>query len=360
MLFIPFSCRSRTDNIAHPPVRTYSPSRKIISVFTAVMLFLLSAAAFGAADAAALASVPTGTPEFSMDVSRDSAASGDMITVSLYCDNRSSATLTSFQGILDFDGSLFEFIKAETSDNFVIYPNNQTITVDTKGASHDTVGFTFSDTTNTILTPRSGASKGYFLKVYFEVDARDSASYSFKCSIIDCYSGTEDDGSLYKFCDSSHPIEFSSHRIFVAGRTTTTTTITTTTVSTSSTTSTATTSPASLSGENRLRSLTVSQGTLTPQFSPDTIAYTLEVEYSCSSLRISADPYDNTVKAVSGYGVKDLQVGVNTFNINVIAQNGAHRHARAGGQLRQRHDSRFRDRYHHRSARRRGGNHDHL
>lgn len=64
---------------------------------------------------------------------------------------------------------------------------------------------------------------------------------------------------------------------------------------------------------------------LNPIFSPEVVAYTVEVDYSCSTIRISADPYDNTVKAIDGYGVKDLKVGTNNFNITVTAQNGSMR-----------------------------------
>lgn len=294
---------------------------RMIALFLPITLLLLSAAAFGAADAAASAAAPTGSPEFSMETDLGTSSKGDVMIVSLYCDNQSSATLTSFQGILEYDSTLFSFVKAEKSRNFVVYPNNQTITVDTKGASSDNIGFTFSDTANTLLTPDSGSELGYFLRLYFNIIARESTTTTFKCSIIDCYSGTEEDGTLYKFCSSSDPIEFSSHRVFVAGKTTTTES--TSTTSTTEPSTTATTAPANLSGENRLRLLTVSQGTMMPIFSPEVVAYSVDVDYSCSTIRISAEPYDNTVKAVEGYGVKDLKVGSNSFFINVTAQNGS-------------------------------------
>ncbi|MDR0570724.1 MAG: S-layer homology domain-containing protein [Clostridiales Family XIII bacterium] len=75
------------------------------------------------------------------------------------------------------------------------------------------------------------------------------------------------------------------------------------------------------SSNANLRSLTVSQGTLTPAFSPLTSEYAVSVSNSVTSINISATPYysDSTVE---GAGTKALATGANVFTIKVTAADG--------------------------------------
>ena len=74
------------------------------------------------------------------------------------------------------------------------------------------------------------------------------------------------------------------------------------------------------SADNTLKSLTVSEGSLSPVFGADTTNYTVTVTGAVSSITISAEA--NDVKAsIEGAGTKALSVGVNEFNIVVTAEN---------------------------------------
>ena len=76
-----------------------------------------------------------------------------------------------------------------------------------------------------------------------------------------------------------------------------------------------------LSSIATLSSLSVSAGTLTPTFDPETTSYTVTVTNSVSSITITATATDAKA-TVSGAGTKTLAVGANSFNIVVTAENG--------------------------------------
>ena len=76
-----------------------------------------------------------------------------------------------------------------------------------------------------------------------------------------------------------------------------------------------------LSSVATLSSLTVSAGTLTPAFNPETTSYTVAVTNSVSSITITATATDAKA-TVSGAGTKTLAVGANSFSIIVTAENG--------------------------------------
>jgi len=71
-----------------------------------------------------------------------------------------------------------------------------------------------------------------------------------------------------------------------------------------------------------LKSLTVSQGTLKPTFSPTVTSYTVSVGNNVTSITISATANSSTA-TVTGTGSKSLNVGQNTFNIKVTDGSGA-------------------------------------
>jgi uncharacterized protein YjdB len=78
---------------------------------------------------------------------------------------------------------------------------------------------------------------------------------------------------------------------------------------------------APLSDNANLSSLSVSSGSLSPPFNANTISYTVNVVNSVENIDISATPADGNA-TVSGDGNKSLNVGNNSFNIVVTAENG--------------------------------------
>jgi len=75
------------------------------------------------------------------------------------------------------------------------------------------------------------------------------------------------------------------------------------------------------SNDATLGSLTVSSGTLMPAFNPNTTNYTVIVSSDVSSIMIGATA-NNSAATVSGIGTKLLNIGNNTFDIVVIAEDG--------------------------------------
>lgn len=78
------------------------------------------------------------------------------------------------------------------------------------------------------------------------------------------------------------------------------------------------------SPNNWLKSLTVSGYSLTPTFAGGTTSYSLIVDYTVTSVSVSASTVNSAAK-ISGTGTKSLAVGTNTIPITVTAQNGTTR-----------------------------------
>ena len=76
-----------------------------------------------------------------------------------------------------------------------------------------------------------------------------------------------------------------------------------------------------LSSDAALQSLTVSDGTLTPTFSPEIRYYSVEVPYETDSLEVFADARHDSA-TVSGTGKYGLQVGGNRIEIVVTSEDG--------------------------------------
>jgi hypothetical protein len=76
-----------------------------------------------------------------------------------------------------------------------------------------------------------------------------------------------------------------------------------------------------LSADATLSDLTVSEGTLSPEFNSNTYSYTVNVNYEETSIILTATATDANA-TVTGDGTKTLQVGDNPFTILVTAQNG--------------------------------------
>lgn len=72
-----------------------------------------------------------------------------------------------------------------------------------------------------------------------------------------------------------------------------------------------------------LDSLVISAGTLSPEFSAATKDYTATVDYSCSSLAVTANPADSKASVTSVTGNDSLEVGENTVSVVVTAEDGS-------------------------------------
>ena len=72
-----------------------------------------------------------------------------------------------------------------------------------------------------------------------------------------------------------------------------------------------------------LGSLVISAGTLSPEFSAATKDYTATVDYSCSSLAVTANPADLKASVTSVTGNDSLEVGENTVSVVVTAEDGS-------------------------------------
>ncbi len=72
------------------------------------------------------------------------------------------------------------------------------------------------------------------------------------------------------------------------------------------------------SSDATLSNLTVSQGTLSPEFDKDTTEYIVQVKDTINSIRISATATADAT--ITGTGTKSLAVGENTYEIEVTAQ----------------------------------------
>ena len=72
-----------------------------------------------------------------------------------------------------------------------------------------------------------------------------------------------------------------------------------------------------------LGSLVISAGTLSPEFSAATKDYTATVDYSCSSLAVTANPADSKASVTSVTGNDSLEVGENTVSVVVTVEDGS-------------------------------------
>lgn len=75
------------------------------------------------------------------------------------------------------------------------------------------------------------------------------------------------------------------------------------------------------SNNANLSILSVSEGTLSPKFSGDVTSYTVNVDKETEGLTISASATSKKA-TVTGAGYKELETGDNTFEVNVLAEDG--------------------------------------
>ena len=78
-----------------------------------------------------------------------------------------------------------------------------------------------------------------------------------------------------------------------------------------------------LSADNSLEVLSLSAGTLSPDFTGKTVQYTATVPNDVTSVTVTASPVNEFATVQSITGNDNLQVGTNTIKVVVKAQNGA-------------------------------------
>ena len=78
-----------------------------------------------------------------------------------------------------------------------------------------------------------------------------------------------------------------------------------------------------LSADNSLEVLSLSAGTLSPDFTGKTVQYTATVPNDVTSVTVTATPVNEFATVQSITGNDNLQVGTNTIKVVVKAQNGA-------------------------------------
>ena len=78
------------------------------------------------------------------------------------------------------------------------------------------------------------------------------------------------------------------------------------------------------SSDSTLKSLSVDKGKINPTFDPESFDYSLSVNNDVDKITISGEK-NNDNASVEGLGEKELQVGVNKFEIKVTSENGESR-----------------------------------
>jgi len=78
---------------------------------------------------------------------------------------------------------------------------------------------------------------------------------------------------------------------------------------------------ADISDDAKLKSLTVSNGTLAPEFSPEQTEYTVDVAYNISAITVAVVT-NHSGASVEGDGVYDLEFGENKITVTVTAEDG--------------------------------------
>lgn len=81
---------------------------------------------------------------------------------------------------------------------------------------------------------------------------------------------------------------------------------------------------ADLSSDATLRALTVSPGSLSPDFTPQGTEYTIEVDDSVTDITVSGGVTDEKAQITAASGFKNLKSGTNEAVITVTAEDGFH------------------------------------
>lgn len=264
----------------------------MLSVLTIMFMFMqLPCLPLPDADAAA-------QPEFRIEASTLTPKTGDVVTVSFIVSNPGGQPVSAFDGKITYNNSFFKYYRYVIPDTM----KNKVVCFDDE-INASAVGFTYADSDGKTIP--GGAKDVIFFQVEFIAVNDKANSVNFSARINSCTVGSERVTVLVE-------------SITVSAKTTAAAPV----VTQPSTTTTTTTAPtAALSSDCSLRELTVAPGTISPAFNNATIGYTVTVENEIANIRIAATP-NSDYALVTGTGVKDLAVGVNTFTITVTAQDG--------------------------------------
>lgn len=148
-----------------------------------------------------------------------------------------------------------------------------------------------------------------------------SFSFSFKANQV----GT---ATITLSIDSENSITLNEELLSIANKTITINVVEKSSTGSSSGSSGGSTTPVTpskpsvnYSKDNNLKSLTISEGTLSPAFNASTKSYTVELGATVKSLKVDAVANDKKA-SVKGTGTKELEPGENTIKITVTAENG--------------------------------------
>jgi len=268
---------------------------------------LLLAAALPQGGSRVLVAKAATAPTFWIETDNAAPKTGDSVTVTFYVSNNDTSSIMSFNGKITFNPNYFKY----DTHSCPAKMNGKVLCYDDEDVTSSSVGFSYADPSGVLI--RGGDKNVAFFSVTLTAVNTRSSAISISAAISMCTVGTDKIDSIMV-----QPVAVTLGVTTAPPPTTTTTTyprLTTTT-----------TLRSDLSAENRLKSLSIAPGTLSPGFSSDFYGYNVELPNEISTIRIDAVPMSDKAIIVGGSTVnKDLQIGYNYFTITVRAENGEER-----------------------------------
>lgn len=285
--------------------------KKIIVSSCAFLLLLtlvLGTVAYGAGSGYNGLSVnAANTPTFWIETDNPNPKTGDSVTVTFYVTNNDTSSIMSFNGKITFNPNYFKY----DTHSCPAKMNGKVLCYDDEDVTSSSIGFSYADSTGMLI--RGGEKNVPFFSVTLTAVNTKASSISISAAISMCTVGSD-------------RIEMIMVQPVAVTLGVTTTTASTTTSPTLAPTTTTTSTTVNLSAENRLKSLAIAPGMLSPTFSSDFYGYNVELPNEISTIRIEAVPMSDKAIIVGGSTVnKDLNEGYNYFTITVRAENGEER-----------------------------------
>jgi hypothetical protein len=185
---------------------------------------------------------------------------------------------------------------------------NNTITVTISGSAS---GSSYWQGTLSYDTSKLSLTSGNVTPFTDSATSRPSFTYTFKAIAT---------GSAYvKMANMSVSDETGSSEISISSSSCNINVVSASSSSSSSSTSKTDTTKSS---DNNLKSLTVDDYEISPEFNKDTLEYSLEVPSGTEKIKINASANDSKSK-VSGTGEIEVNEGLNQLNVIVTAENGS-------------------------------------
>lgn len=245
------------------------------------------------------------SPDFWIETDNSTPKTGDSVTVTFYVSNNDTSSIMSFNGKITFNPNYFKY----DTHSCPAKMNGKVLCYDDEDVTSSSVGFSYADPSGSLI--RGGDKNVAFFSVTLTAINTKSSSISISAAISMCTVGTDRIESIMV-----QPVAVTLGVTTAPMPTTTTTTYPRLTTTTSG----------NLSSENRLKTLSIAPGTLSPVFSPDFYGYNVQLANEISTIRIDASAMSDKAIIVGGSTVnKDLQVGNNYFTITVRAENGDER-----------------------------------